>query len=498
MNAPAPYPRLVESLKRLGHLGSVQSVLSWDEQVNLPPESAEFRGRQSAYLSDLLHREFTDPELGEQIAAAEAIAEELDPPSQAVVREARKNFDLDAKLTGDFIQRRSIAQSRAFHAWVSARKESNFEAFAPLLQEQLDLSLEMAELCGRTDDPYDFFVDQFDPGMDSATIDSLFGALRSELLPIVDSIVNSGVKPRDKELVGFDIAKQEIFLREVVEKLGFNFGKGRLDRSVHPFCGGSGQDTRMTTRFLEDLPLSSLFGSIHETGHGLYEQGLPVEHFGTALGDHIGMAVHESQSRMWENQIGRSRAFWSLWEPRYRELFGEELKAFDSDALYLAINAVGVSPIRVESDEVTYNLHIMLRFSIERRLFNGELAVKDLPDAWAALSEDLLNYTPKNHAEGVLQDVHWSGGMFGYFPSYCLGNILAAQIWYTVKEEIPDLEDQFAAGNFQSILDWMRNHVHSLGKQFYTQDLAEKVTGKRLHIDPLIRYLKERYLPLYQ
>lgn len=498
MNAPAPYTALVEELKRLSYLGSVQGILGWDEQVNLPAGSAEFRGNQMAAFSDLFHREAVAPAFARKIEAAEAVSDDLDDAQRAVVREARKDFDRNAKLPSEFVQRSSRAQSRAFHAWVQARANNDFPSFRDALREQLDLALETTEYVGHRDAPYDYWLDQFDPGMNAATVDALFSELRTELLPIVSEIVNSGVDPRAEALKGFPEDKQETFLREVVGRLGFDFNQGRLDRSVHPFCGGSGQDTRMTTRFLEDLPLSSLFGSIHETGHGLYEQGLPVEHFGTALGDHVGMAVHESQSRLWENQVGRSREFWRFWEPRYRELFGEQLKDFDSEAFYLAINAVGVSPIRVESDEVTYNLHIMLRFFLEQRLFSGKLKVDDLPEAWNALSAELLDYSPKNDAEGVLQDVHWSGGMFGYFPSYCLGNLLAAQLWYTLREQIPDLDAQIAAGDYTTLLAWLRTHIHALGKRYYTQELAQKVTGAPLQVQPLIRYLKERYLPLYR
>ncbi len=497
MSLPPPYTQLTEELRRLGYLGSVSALLGWDEQVNLPSGSAEFRAQQNAILSDLSFRETTRSELGEMIAAAEGITDELEPPQQAVVREARIDYDKVVKLTPDFIKRRAVAQSHAFHAWVKAREADDFGAFRDYLKEQMDLAVEYATLTGHSDKPYDFLIGEFDPGMTGDTVDTLFAALKSDLVPIVEEIINSPVQADTSMLKGFTQDKQERFLREVVAKLGFNFEEGRLDRSVHPFCGGSGQDTRMTTRFLEDLPLSSLFGSVHETGHGLYEQGLPKEHFGTALGESVGMAVHESQSRMWENQVGRGRAFWKFWEPRYREIFASELNHVSSDALYLAINAVGVSPIRVESDEVTYNLHIMLRFAMEKQLIEGTISVDDAPDAWNALSEELLGFVPQSNANGIMQDVHWSAGLFGYFPSYCLGNILAAQLWYTLLDQLPGLENDFEQGEFGRLLDWLRTNVHHLGKQFYTQDLAQRITGEPLNTDHLIRYLRERYLPLY-
>ena len=253
----------------------------------------------------------------------------------------------------------------------------------------------------------------------------------------------------------------------------------------------------MTTRFHVDNPLDSLSSSMHETGHALYEQGLPDEFAGTALGDAVGMAVHESQSRLWENQVGRSRAFWKFWEPKYREAFPAQLKDVSSETLYRAINKVGLTPIRVDADEVTYNLHIMIRFELERRLFDGSVTTKDIPDAWNEASTRILGYTPRNDAEGCMQDVHWSEGMFGYFPSYCLGNIVAAQLWYTIRDRIPDLDQQFATGNYRPLLDWLRKNIHSRGRRVFTLDFTKAVTGKELSTNDLVRYLKERYLPLY-
>jgi carboxypeptidase Taq len=253
----------------------------------------------------------------------------------------------------------------------------------------------------------------------------------------------------------------------------------------------------MTTRFDPDNPLDALFSSIHETGHGLYDQGLPLEHRHNPLGWAVGMAVHESQSRLWENQVGRSAAFWTYFEPLFRQAFPSQLSGISSDDLYLAINAVHRNPIRVDADEVTYNLHIMLRFELEKALFDGSLQVKDLPDEWNRLSGEILGLTPKNDAEGVLQDIHWAYGSFGYFPSYCLGNMMAAQLWYKVLEEIPGLPENFARGDFSTLLDWLRSQVHRHGKRYDTDELVLKGTGQPLSPHSLLRYLRERYLPLY-
>jgi carboxypeptidase Taq len=503
MIAADPVFELIEELKRLHALGSAAGLLGWDEQVNLPPASADNRARQLAEMADLVHRESIRPEVGELLEKAEqAAAGEAteDLRRQTTVREARKDYDRDARLPGEFIKRKAAAESRSYHAWVRARADKDFSSFMPHLVEQLELAQEAAAYLGFTspEEAYDYQIDLHDPGMTAGKIEVMFSDLRADLVPLVQEIIDSPVRARTELLKGFPIDRQETFLREVVAGLGFDFERGRIDRAVHPFCSGDAFDTRLTTRFFEDTPLDSLFSSIHETGHGLYEQGLPADWIGTGAGTAVGMAVHESQSRLWENQVGRSRGFWQYWEPRYRELFLNQLAKVSPDELYLAVNAVSLNPIRVDSDEVTYNLHIILRFELEKRLFRGELAVKDLPEAWVSLSEELMGYTPKDDAEGVLQDVHWSGGMFGYFPSYCLGNMLAAQLWYTANEVLPELEEQFAEGNFETLLLWLRKEIHAHGRCYDTLELTRRVTGRDLSPRALLRYLRERYLPLYR
>jgi carboxypeptidase Taq len=298
-------------------------------------------------------------------------------------------------------------------------------------------------------------------------------------------------------LKGFGLAEQGTFLREVTARLGFDYARGRIDVSLHPVCSGTGSDVRMTTRFKADEPLDSLFSSIHETGHGLYEQGLPPAQLGTALGIHAGMAVHESQSRLWENQVARSRGFWRGCEARFRALFPAQTAELSSEELYLAVNAVEPTLIRVDADEVTYNLHIILRFELEKKLFTGELAVDDLPAAWRAASREIVGLEPATDREGVLQDVHWSDGAFGYFPSYCLGNMLAAQLWYRALELRPALEEEFARGDFTWLLGWLREQVHAQGRRFDALELARRVMGEELSPRALVRYLRERYGRLY-
>jgi carboxypeptidase Taq len=490
-----PQTKLVAKLKRAGVLNSVNSLLGWDEQANLPPESADLRAEQSALMSELAHQAATDPEIGQLLAELEA--GKLEGDVVALVREARRDYDQSTKIPPEFAAERATVSSKAFHAWAEARGKSDFNTFAPHLEKQLELSRRQAEYLGWGDRPYDCMIDLHDPGMTAAQIDELFAELKEGLVPLVRDIAASPVKAPADLFKGFPVETQRAFLMEVVKQLGFNTKRGRLDVSLHPFCSGSGRDIRMTTRFDADNPLDALFSSIHETGHALYEQGVNLDEIGTPLGEAVGMAIHESQSRMWENQVCRSRAFWQWAEPRFRAKFPEQLKDVSSEELYLAINAVELQPIRVDADEVTYNLHIILRFELEKRLFAGELKIADLPTAWRKSAKEMLGLDIDKDSNGVLQDVHWSGGAFGYFPSYCLGNMIAAQVWYTVQRELPGLEEDFARGEFGRLLEWLRAKIHRKGRRLNTRELVKDVTGQELSPKSLLRYLHERYGPLY-
>lgn len=496
MDIETAYQELLAKLKRLDRLGSIGGLLSWDDAVNLPPRSAGLRGEQQAVFTGIFHREAADPRFGELIETLESDGEALSADQKAVVRDARRDYDRLTRIPSEFAARKAAAETAAHHAWIEARKNDDFAHFQPFLQEQLSFAKEEATFL-EAPNAYDYWVDQFDPGMDAATIEGLFNQLLPQLKEIVETILAAPDQPDNSIFKGFPVDAQDAFLRKVVTSLGFDFDRGRVDVAVHPFCGGHGLDTRMTTRFDVDNPLDSLTSSIHETGHALYEQGLPDKFAGTALGTSVGMAVHESQSRILENQVGRSRAFWSYWEPRYREAFPEQLAGISSEKFYRAINQVGITPIRVDADEVTYNLHIMLRFELEKGLFDGSISTRDLPDAWREASTRIVGYTPKNDREGCLQDVHWSGGAFGYFPSYCLGNLLAAQLWYRLREDLPDLDADFEKADFKPLLEWLRTHVHAKGRRRYTLDFTKETTGRELSPEFLVRYLKERYLPLY-
>jgi carboxypeptidase Taq len=494
MKNNAAYSELLNSLKRLDRLESIASLLSWDETVFMPSASQPLRSEQLGHYSEILHREASHPRIGELLFLLEQ--DDLSAEAAINVREARKEYDRRTRIPAEFASRKAQAQSRGYALWVEARKADRYEDFRPALEEHLALAKEEAAYLDKPV-PYDYWIDQFDPGMTRQIIEPIFDVLKSRLKSMVAQILASPSQPDNSIFKGFPLDRQETFLKEVVAALGFDFSRGRIDSTVHPFCGGHPLDTRMTTRFDENNPLDSLTSAIHETGHGLYQQGLPDAFAGTALGSPVGMAVHESQSRIYENQIARSRAFWSHWEPRYRALFPEQLKGISSDQLYRAINKVDVTPIRVDADEVTYNLHIILRFEIEKGLFDGSITPATLPEAWAALSEEILGFRPSNNRLGCLQDVHWSHGMFGYFPSYTLGNVLAAQLWYKIREVLPDLDDQMAANNYAPLLQWLRTHVHSKGRRFDTLSFTREVIGQELAPDALLHYLEERYLSLY-
>ncbi len=488
-------------VKRAHTLSQITELLGWDEQVNLPPGGAEQRAKQQATLAEAQHAAASAARLGELLTELEAQNASLTAEQRAVVFHARRDYNRATKLPPEFVREKAAQSSRGYHAWARAKKADDFAGYAPVLEKNLELAQREAGYLGCRAAPYDCMLDKFDPGLTAAAVDRLFTELKSDLVPLVRAITASPVAEQARaaadKLHGFPIDGQQAFLREVTAALGFDYTRGRIDVSLHPFCSGTGSDVRMTTRYHADAPLDALFGSIHETGHGLYEQGLRMSDLGTALGIHAGMAVHESQSRLWENQVARSRGFWRHFEPRWRALFPAQTAAVLSDELYLAVNAVEPTLIRIEADEVTYNLHIVLRFELEKKLFSGELAVRDLPAAWRTASRELVGLEPVTDREGVLQDVHWSDGAFGYFPSYCLGNMIAAQLWERARALRPALEEEFAHGDFSWLLGWLRTEVHAQGRKFSALELVQRVTGDALSPQPLVRYLRERYGAIY-
>lgn len=500
MTTQAAMTELIGLVQRAHALGTVGELLGWDEQVNLPSGAAEQRGRQHAAIAEAQHVAASLPRIGALLMFLEGRSD-LSSEQRAVVANVRRDYDRATKLPPDFVEEKAIQGSRGYHAWAQAKAKSDFASYAPVLEKNIELAKREAGYLGQGDAPYDYMLDKHDPQLTAAAVARLFDELKRDLIPLVRDVTISPVATKARtaaaRLKGFPLEAQRQFLREVTTRIGFDYNCGRIDVSLHPFCSGTGADVRMTTRYNEDQPLDALFSSIHETGHGLYEQGLPREYLGTALGIAAGMAVHESQSRLWENQVARSRGVWRYFERRWRELFPAQTSGISSDELYLAINAVEPTLIRVDADEVTYNLHIVLRFEIEQQLFSGALAVKDLPAAWRKASRTIVGLEPANDREGVLQDVHWSDGAFGYFPSYCLGNMIAAQLWYQILSIRPNLEEDFARGEFGWLLGWLRENIHAQARKFSTMELVKRATGEDLSPKHLVRYLRERYGALY-
>jgi len=489
--------RLKLELRKIASLESILGLLEWDHQVLIPKGSHDLRAMQMSAMTEVLHRARTSVDLGKLVDGLSDREGQLFEDDQIILREARKNFLRYTKIPESFAARKAERQSKAYQVWFEARETAKFSKFSDCLKEQIDLCAEEAGFVGSHSSVYDFWLDTFDPGLDIETIEPLFAPLGKAIAEMVPDLIEAqkdrpGFEPRK-----FDIPTQRAFLNEVVARLGFDFDHGRIDESVHPFCSGCGQDIRMTTRFFEDNPLDSLYSAIHECGHAMYEQGLPAESFGNALGSSVGMAIHESQSRLWENQVARSEAFWHYWEPRYRELFSSQMEGISHEEWMHKILEVKCIPIRVDSDEVTYNLHIIIRFEIEKALFENKLAIKDLPDAWNAAYEKYLGFRPENDKVGVLQDVHWATGAFGYFPSYTIGTLISAQLWDAIVKKSPSVIKNIKKGDFSPILTWVRDNIHAKGKRHSTRELVTVATGQPLSEQPLIRYLKHKYYGFY-
>jgi len=495
------YDELLRLTREASLLGSCSSVLHWDMETNMPPQGAEHRSAQLALLAGLCHEKFTNPHIGDLIAAAEDSDLVTDPPSDAAVnvRELRRSYDRATKLPRELVEELAKTTSLAHGEWVKARKDSNFAAFLPWLEKIVALKGREADCYGHDGNRYDALLEDYEPGATSAWLEGVFAPLRDELVTLLDAIRGSGREP-DRSILtrSYPLEHQRLFGRLAAAAVGFDFQAGRLDTVAHPFCTGIGPgDTRITTRYNEHAFNEAFFGIVHETGHGLYDQGLPAEHWSTACGEAVSLGIHESQSRLWENLVARGLPFWRHFYPAAQQFFPEALGGVDLDAFHFAINDVRPSLIRVEADEVTYNLHIILRFELEQPLLSGDLAPADVPAVWNEKFTEFFGITPPDDAQGCLQDVHWSFGGIGYFPTYALGNLAAAQFFDAARQAVPDLEEQFARGQFGGLLGWLRENVHRQGMRRRAPDLIETVTGKPLGHEALIAQLRSRFGPLY-
>ena len=500
-----PYESLLRELREIGTLSSVSSLLSWDEQTHLPRRGAAHRANQAAMLASMAHARLTSPRVGDLLSAAEGAltsAERAgDGDAAANLRETRRLYERARKLPPDLVEELSRTEVLAQQAWTGARERSDFGAFEPWLAKTIALKRRQADCLGyaATGDPYDALLDEYEPGETAAGIRRVFESLRGPLVELIDAIAQSSRRaPVDLLARHYPAAAQEQFARETAKAVGFDFEAGRLDVSVHPFCSDLGPgDVRITTRYREDDFGDAFFGVLHETGHALYEQGLPAGHFGTPLGAAVSLGIHESQSRLWENFVGRSRAFWKWCLPRAKRAFPAALGNVRDDEWYFAVNDVRPSFIRTEADEATYNLHVLLRFELERAMLAGELAARDVPPAWNEKMRQYLGITPPDDARGCLQDIHWSGGSVGYFPTYTLGNLYAAQFFEKARAALGDLDAMLAAGEFAPLLGWLRGTVHRHGKRYTARRLVKQVTGSDLRAEPLLRHLRAKAAELY-
>lgn len=501
-NTTEVYQELVTRLRDAELLGSCASVLSWDEQTHLPTGGADHRANQLGLIAGLTHDRRTDPRIGELLSRLESASDlgDADGDMAANVREARRTYDRATKLPKTLVEELSRTTSLAQQAWVDAKKNSDFESFQPWLEKIIRLKRDEAAAIGtKTGVPYDALLDDYEPGMTAAQVQSVFEPLRKELVPLVAAIQESSKKaPLEIVERHYPQVPQRIFAEAAARQIGFDFERGRLDESPHPFCSGFGPgDCRLTTRFHDHHFNSAFFGVLHEAGHGIYEQGLPAAAYGLGIGQACSLGIHESQSRMWENFVGRSRAFWTYFYPTAQQAFPAALGTVSFDDFYFAINDVRPSFIRVEADEVTYNLHIMLRFELEQKLLDESLSPADVPAAWDAAFERDFGLRPAKAAQGCLQDIHWSGGLVGYFPTYALGNMYAAQFFETAAQEVGDLNEMFARGQFKPLKTWLNDKIHQHGKRYPAARLVEIVTGKPLSSEPLVRHLRTKFSELY-
>jgi carboxypeptidase Taq len=493
----ARYRNFLARAAELSDLESAVALIGWDQEVLMPEKGVVGRAPVAATLAGLLHEKMTAPALADDLAALERERNELGEQGVAQVRELGRLHRRAKNVPGDLVRAVAETTSKATATWQRARADKDFPSFVPLLEEMIRLKRNVADAIGYQDDPYDALLDEYEPGAKSKDVAKTLEDVREFLIPIVKAIATRPKPKRDFLEGGYDAASQDKLGREMIKVLGFDMTSGRLDTSAHPFTSGIHRgDTRLTTRYKDDLTMG-LWGTLHETGHGLYEQNLSGELRRTPIGPACSLGIHESQSRMFENLVGRNRNFWKAYFPRLQQYFPQKLGKVSLEDFYRAINVVQPSYIRTESDEVTYNLHIVLRFEIERELVSGRLAVKDLPEVWNSKFKSFFGLTPPSDDVGVLQDIHWAAGYVGYFPTYCLGNIYASQFYAAATRDIPELEAQISRGDVLTLRDWLIDKVHHLGRTYPADELIRRATGKAPSTDDFKTYIRTKFGELY-
>ena len=495
------YENVCNHARRTALMVTIDATLGWDERIYLPSAAGDYRAEQSTLLAGLIHQRWVDPTFGRQLEELAASPLAADPESDVgvIVRRLKRQYDKKVKLPQALVEELAKMAILGQQAWQEAREKNDFASFLPFLQKTVELKRQQAQALGYPKHPYDALLDEYEPEELTDNVSQVLAGLREELVPLVAAIQQSKRQPNTALLHReFPVDIQDRLGREAATAIGFDFARGRLDITAHPFCTTLGpNDCRITTHYDDHFVSSSFFSILHEAGHGLYEQGLPTEQFGLPLGEAISLGIHESQSRLWENLVGRSKAFWQFFYPRAQQAFSASLGDVSLDDFYFAINDVRPSLIRIEADEATYNLHILVRFELERALLDGDLQAADLPDAWNEKYRQYLGITPPENRVGVLQDVHWSAGLIGYFPTYSLGNLYAAQFFAKAQSDLGDLEGTIARGDFRPLREWLHENIHRHGQRWSAAKLVERATGQPLSARPMMQYLRAKLEPLY-
>ena len=493
------YEELLERLKDIDLVNQIGGLLGWDQEVLMPPKAAKLRAEQLSWVSKTGHEKLTHPRIGELLNILEQ-EENLNEIQKGNVRLTRDSYNKATKLPTEFVAEMAKHKSKSQISWTEARAKNDFSLFRDDLVKMVEMSRKKADYLGFQEVRYDALLDLYESGLTVSKVDPLFAELRNNVAPLVKKVIENGKMPEMSWVHGnnWDQEGQEKLSQSISESIGFDFSAGRRDASTHPFCGGPNpDDVRWTTRYDESDPFGSLYGSMHETGHGLYEQGRPRDLDFQPAGSANGLGIHESQSRLWENQVGRSKEFceWAL--PLWKKYFPKQMENVSAEDLWRSVNFVESSLIRVEADEATYNLHIMIRYEIEKKLIAGEIEVDDLPDIWDDMYEEYLGIRAPNRTLGVLQDIHWSFGAFGYFPTYTLGNLYSAQLLTAARKNLPNHDEDMRAGNFTPLLQWMRENVHVRGSIVTPAELIEEATGHPPSPDDFVEYLREKVERLY-
>lgn len=492
--------RLKEIVSEVADLKSAAALLGWDQQTYMPPAGGEARGQQLATLGKLAHQKATSEEVGRLLEDLKKEFANADPYSDeaGLIRVAARDYDKAVRVPPEFVAEQAIVTAKALEAWVEARSKSDFSIFKPHLEKVVELVRKYISFFPPADHPYDILLDDYEPGMKTAEVQAIFSSLRPKQVELIKAITSRPQVKDDFLHKKYNEQKIWDFSAEVTKTFGYDWNRGRMDRAPHPFENSfSVNDVRITNRFEAHNPLATLFSGMHEAGHAMYEQGINPAYERTSLAHGTSLAIHESQSRMWENLVGRSLPFWGFIYPKLKRAFPSQMEGVSLKNFYRAINKVQPSLIRVNADEATYNLHIMLRLELEIAMVEGKVAMKDLPEIWNTKMKDYLGIVPPNDAQGVLQDIHWSYGSIGYFSTYALGNLVSAQLWEKINKDVKDLADQIQKGKFDSLLGWLRENVHKHGRKYNPQDLVQRITGSKITAEPYVRYLTGKYTDIY-